>query len=221
MIQGIVFDFDGVILETEISSYQTWLEIYQEYGCDLPFSTWAMCIGGSPQLFDAAAYLEEQIGHPVPREELRRRRRERHIEIMSTQLAMPGVEDYLREAKQMGLRLGVASSSTHTWVDSHLERLGLLDCFDTIKCREDVTYTKPDPELYLAVLKALGLQGEQALAIEDSPNGITAAQRAGIFCIAVPNPVTAQLSLEHADFHMASLTDMPLEQLLAAVQARR
>jgi len=221
MIQGIVFDFDGVILDTEMSSYQTWLEIYQEYGCDLPFSTWAICIGGSPQLFDPAAYLEEQIGRPVPRETLRRRRRERHIEFMSTQLAMPGITDYLREARQLGLKLGVASSSTHEWVDSHLKRLGLLDYFDAVKCREDVAHTKPDPALYLAALEASGLRSEQALAIEDSPNGITAAQRAGIFCVAVPNPVTAQLALDHADFHLTSLTDMPLKQLLAVVQERQ
>ncbi len=221
MIQGIVFDFDGVILDTEMSAYQTWLEIYQEYGCELPFSTWAICIGGSPQLFDPTLYLEEQIGRPVPREELWRRRRERHVEIMSTQLAMPGIEEYLHEGKRLGLKMGVASSSTHEWVDSHLARLGLLDYFDTIKCRGDVAQTKPDPALYLAVLKALGLPGEQAIAIEDSPNGVTAAQRAGIFCVAVPNPVTAQLPLEHADFHMTSLMEMPLAQLLAIVQEQQ
>jgi HAD superfamily hydrolase (TIGR01509 family) len=221
MIEGIVFDFDGVILDTEMSAYQTWLEIYQEYGVDLPFSTWAICIGGSPQLFDPALYLEEQLGCPVPREELRRRRRERHVEVMSTQLAMPGIEEYLREGKRLGLKMGVASSSTHEWVDSHLARLGLLNYFDAIKCREDVAQTKPDPALYLAVLDALGLRGEQAIAIEDSPNGITAAQRAGIFCVAVPNPVTAQLPLAHADFHLHSLTDIPLEQLLAVVQERQ
>ncbi|HLI06715.1 MAG TPA: HAD family hydrolase [Ktedonobacteraceae bacterium] len=221
MIEGIVFDFDGVILDTEMSAYQTWLEIYQEYGIDLPFSTWAICIGGSPQLFDPALYLEEQLGQPVPREELRRRRRERHVEVMATQLAMPGIEEYLREGKLLGLKMGVASSSTHEWVGSHLTRLGLLDYFDTMKCREDVAQTKPDPALYLAVLDALGLQSDQAIAIEDSPNGVTAAQRAGIFCVAVPNPVTAQLPLEHADFHMASLTDMPLQRLLAVVQERQ
>jgi HAD superfamily hydrolase (TIGR01509 family) len=148
-----------VILDTEMSAYQTWLEIYQEYGCELPFATWAICIGGSPQLFDPPAFLEEQIGRPVPREELRQRRRARHIEVMSTQLAMPGIEDHLREARRLGLKMGVASSSTHEWVDSHLERLGLLDYFDTVRCREDVTHTKPEPELYLAVLDALGLKG--------------------------------------------------------------
>ena len=221
MIQGIIFDFDGVILDTEMSAYETWLEIYQEYGCDLPFSTWAICIGGSPQLFDPCAYLEEQIGRPVPREALRLRRRQRHIEVISTQLAMAGVEETIRDAKRLGLKLGVASSSTHEWVDGHLARLGLLDSFDSIKCREDVALTKPDPALYQGVLDELGLQGEQAIALEDSPNGITAAQRAGMFCVAIPNPVTAQLPLEHADLHLRSLSDIPLEQLLATVQKQQ
>jgi HAD superfamily hydrolase (TIGR01509 family) len=221
MIQGIIFDFDGVILDTEMSAYETWLEIYQEYGCELPFSTWAICIGGSPQLFDPCEYLEEQIGRPVPREALRIRRRQKHIEFMSTQLAMQGVENTIRDAKRLGLKLGVASSSNHEWVDGHLARLGLLDFFESIKCREDVTHTKPDPALYLSVLNELGLQGEQAIALEDSPNGITAAQRAGMFCVAVPNHVTAQLSLEHADLHLTSLVDIPLEQLLTIVQKQQ
>ncbi|HEY6408189.1 MAG TPA: HAD-IA family hydrolase, partial [Ktedonobacteraceae bacterium] len=119
-----------------------------------------------------------------------------------------------------GLKIGVASSSGHEWVDSHLARLGLIDYFDSIKCYDDVKHTKPDPELYLAVLTALGVQGYQAIALEDSPNGVIAAQRAGIFCVAVPNPVTRQLSLDHADLYLSSLSDVPLEELLVKVQER-
>ena len=105
-------------------------------------------------------------------------------------------------------------------MDGHLARLGLLGYFDCIRCADDVKHTKPDPELYQAVLDAFGLQGSQAIALEDSPNGVTAAQRAGIFCVAVPNPVTSQLSLEHADLRLTSLEEISLEQLLAKVRKR-
>ena len=217
MIKALVFDFDGLIVDTEMSSYQTWQEIYAEHDCQLPFSTWAICIGGSPQLFDPCEYLEQQIGRPVLREEIRLRRRQRHIRMVEAQPVLPGVEDYILSAKRLGLKIGVASSSRHEWVDTHLTRLGLIDYFDSIKCFDDVKRTKPDPELYLAVLDALGVHGQQAIALEDSPNGVIAAQQAGIFCVAVPNPVTSQLSLLHADLCLSSLTEVSLEQLLAKV----
>ncbi|HEX6554154.1 MAG TPA: HAD family hydrolase [Ktedonobacteraceae bacterium] len=218
MIKALIFDFDGLIVDTEMSSYQTWQEIYAEHDCQLPFSTWAICIGGSPQLFDPCEYLERQIGRPVLREEIRLRRRQRHIRMVEAQPVLPGVEDYILSAKRLGLKIGVASSSRHEWVDTHLTRLGLIDYFDSIKCFDDVKRTKPDPELYLAVLDALGVHGQQAIALEDSPNGVIAAQQAGIFCVAVPNPVTSQLSLLHADLCLSSLTEVSLEQLLAKVR---
>ena len=218
MIKALVFDFDGLIVDTEMSSYQTWQEIYAEHDCQLPFSTWAICIGGSPQLFDPCEYLEQQIGRPVLREEIRLRRRQQHIRMVEAQPVLPGVEDYILSAKRLGLKIGVASSSRHEWVDTHLTRLGLIDYFDSIKCFDDVKRTKPDPELYLAVLDALGVHGQQAIALEDSPNGVIAAQQAGIFCVAGPNPVTSQLSLLHADLCLSSLTEVSLEQLLAKVR---
>ncbi len=217
MIRAIVFDFDGLILDTEISAYQTWQEIYAEYECELPFETWATCIGGSPQLFDPCVYLEEQIGRPIAREEVRKRRRQRHLELITAQPPLPGVETYLKDARRLGMQIGLASSSPHIWVDTHLARLGILDYFDSIQCFDDVTHTKPDPELYLAVLNALHVRGDEAIALEDSPNGVRAAQRAGIFCVAVPNPVTNQLPLEHADMRLGSLAEMPLEALLVKV----
>ncbi len=221
MIQALIFDFDGLILDTESSSLQTWQEIYAEFGCDLPFETWGKSIGGSAaEPFDACEYLEALLGRPVQREELRERRRQRHVEIVEALLPLPGVEDYLRKAKQLGLKIGLASSSRHEWVDTHLARLGLLQYFDTIKCRNDVEHVKPDPALYLAVLDALHVEADQAIVFEDSPNGVVAAQRAGIFSIAVPNPITCQLPLQHADMRLTSLEEMPLEALLAAVQQK-
>ena len=218
MIKALIFDFDGLILDTEMSSFQTWQEIYEEHDCQLPFSTWAICIGGSTELFDPFEYLEQQIGRPVLREEIRLRRRLRHVQIVEEQPVLPGVEDYMLSAKRLGLKIGLASSSRHEWVDSHLTRLGLIDYFDSIKCFDDVKQSKPDPELYLAVLDALGVHGREAIALEDSPNGVIAAQQAGIYCVAVPNPVTRQLPLEHADLCLSSLGDVSLEHLLEKVQ---
>src|SRR6202035_584891 len=96
-------------------------------------------------------------------------------------------------------KIAVASSSPRSWVVQHLMRLGLLDKFDAMKFGDEVVHRKPDPELYLAALDLLGARPEQAIALEDSPNGVRAAQNAGIYCVAIPNPITAQLPLGHAD----------------------
>jgi beta-phosphoglucomutase-like phosphatase (HAD superfamily) len=114
----------------------------------------------------------------------------------------------------LGLKLAIASSSTRAWVAGHLERFGLLDAFECIKTSDDVRLSKPDPELYLAALACLGLAPRQAVAFEDSPNGLLAAKRAGLVCVVVPTALTSQLSLDLADLQVESLADMPLKDLL-------
>lgn len=221
MIRAIIFDFDGLILDTEVPEFQTWQEIYQTYGCELPLEVWAMAIGTSADGFDPYAHLEGLLGRLVEREEIRLKRRQRYTELLNAQSILPGVHAYIADAKRLGLRLGVASSSSRDWVVGHLTQLGLSPYFDCVKCADDVQRVKPDPALYQAVLDTLALPAERAIALEDSPNGIAAAKRAGLFCVAVPNPLTRQLSLAHADLQLDSLADLPLERLLAALQGRR
>ena len=119
------------------------------------------------------------------------------------------------------MRLGVASSSSRAWVDGHLTRLGLRGYFEVVRCRDDVAVVKPDPALYRAVLQATGVAATEAVALEDSPNGVWAAKRAGMACVAVPNPLTARLDLSHADFTLRSLTELPLAALLARLAPAR
>jgi len=115
----------------------------------------------------------------------------------------------------MGLKVGVASSSTRDWVRGHLERLGILDSFDCLRCRDDVASAKPEPDLYLAVLECVGVLAAEAIAIEDSPNGVLAAKRAGMRCVAIPNSITARLDLGRADLILDSLADVTLPELLS------
>jgi HAD superfamily hydrolase (TIGR01509 family) len=218
MIQAVIFDFDGLILDTEAPEFQVWQEIYQAYGCELPLAVWAAAIGTSLDVFDAHTYLETQLGRLLDRQHIREQRRQRNAEILKAQPILPGVEEYIVDAKRLGMRLGVASSSSREWVVGHLTRLGLSPHFDCIKCSDDVPRVKPDPALYQAVLDALGLRADQAIALEDSPNGIAAAKRAGLYCIAVPNPLTCQLPLGQADLQLGSLAELPLQQLLAQLQ---
>jgi HAD superfamily hydrolase (TIGR01509 family) len=218
MIQAVIFDFDGLILDTEVPEFQTWQEIYQAHGCELLLEVWATGLGTSADAFDPCTHLEAQLGRLIDREVIQQRRRQRYHELLGAKAVLPGVREYIAEAKRLGLYLGVASSSSREWVVGHLTELGLYAYFDCIKCRDDVPRVKPDPALYQAVVETFRLQPYQAVALEDSPNGITAAKRAGLFCVAVPNPLTRQLSLAHADLLAGSLADLPLQQLLDHVQ---
>jgi len=215
MIRGLIFDFDGLILETEGPVYQSWVELFQEFGAELPFEIWATIIGTSDlEHFDPFNLLEEKIGRKLDRKTLGTHRRARQIKLAHAQPILPGVMDKLETAKKVGLKLGIASSSDSKWVKGHLSRLGLIEYFEVIHTSDDVTHTKPDPELYLLALKSLNLKPEDAIVFEDSPNGVSAAHQAGIFTVVVPNPLTRQLQLEHADLCLDSLDDLSLAEII-------
>ncbi|QBD78574.1 HAD family hydrolase [Ktedonosporobacter rubrisoli] len=221
MIRALVFDFDGLILDTELPELLAWQEVFAEYNLELPLEKWALCVGSGSHAFDVHSYLEEQAGLTLQREELSLRRRKRCAELLAVRTVLPGIEAYLSEARRLGLRTAVASSSSRQWVTGHLSRLGLLSYFEYIICGDEVKNKKPDPELYLAALNGLGVEAREAIALEDSPNGVLAAQRAGIFCVVVPNAVTGQLPLEHANLRLVSLVDKPLAELIKLVEDRQ
>jgi HAD superfamily hydrolase (TIGR01509 family) len=213
VIRAIVFDFDGLILDTEEPVYRSWLEVYQAHGEELPFERWVQIVGSTTIGFHPQHHLEERLGRPLPKEVLDRRVG-RRTEMILAQKLLPGVVERLEEARAAGMKLGVASSSTSDWVRGHLIRLGILERFDCMRCRDDVAHAKPEPDLYVAVLECLGLSASEAIAIEDSPNGVTAAKRAGMRCVAIPNSITARLDLSHADLVLASLADVTLARLV-------
>jgi len=213
VIRAIVFDFDGLILDTEEPVYRSWLEVYQAHGEELPFERWVQIVGSTTTGFHPQYHLEERLGRPLPKEVLDRRIG-RRTEMILAQAVLPGVVHHLDTARELGLKLGVASSSTHEWVEGHLARLGILDRFACVRCRDDVANAKPEPDLYISVLECLGVPASEAIAIEDSPNGVAAAKRAGLRCVAIPNSITAQLDLSEADVTLGSLAEITLRDLL-------
>jgi HAD superfamily hydrolase (TIGR01509 family) len=213
----LVFDLDGLILDTEVPVYDAWQEIYGEHGVELAFEKWAQCIG-TADAFDPCVDLQAALGRALDVAALEARHRALTDALIAAQAVLPGVREYVEEAARMGLALGVASSSSRRWVEGHLTRLGLRDCFQAIRCADDVPRVKPDPALYRAVLDAMGVRPEDAVALEDSPNGVLAAKRAGLACVAVPNALTARLDLSAADLSLASLADLSLPELVARLR---
>ncbi len=193
MIQALIFDFDGTILDTETPEFEVWQSVYAHHGTQLELDDWGRGIG-TWDAFDPHAHLETLTGKTLDKDHLHTIVRGRVHEIVHALAPLPGVLDALEHAKSRGLRLAVASSSSRDWVSDHLERLGLLGFFESLSTRYDVERVKPDPALYVHALEQLGLQPAQALAIEDSPNGAKAALTAGLRTVVVPNSVTQTLA---------------------------
>ncbi len=219
MIRALIFDFDGLILETEMPDYLAWREIYQEYGAELPVHQWVGIIGArmSETGFDPVRALEAQVGHSLDGDALRSRHDARDLALSLEQPVMPGVEALVADARRRGLKLGIASSSRAGWVSGHLERLGLSHHFDVVKTIDDVERAKPDPALYRSALEALQVAASEAIVLEDSLNGVVAAKRAGIYVVAVPTELTRHLDLSTANMQLRSLADITLDELIAQV----
>ena len=211
MIKAVVFDFDGTILDTETPWYQTFQEIYAEHGVELPIEEMRKAIG---TFFDFPADLEAKCGRPVDREYINRTAREKHTRLMEGQGLRPGVIEYLEEAKRLGLKIGLASSSDRRWIEKHLAQYDLAHYFACVCTGDDVARIKPDPELYLLAVKLLGVSPAEALAIEDSANGAKAAEAAGLRCLLVPNELTSTFVFGAHDVRVDSLTDLTLEQVV-------
>ena len=213
-VRAVVFDFDGLIIASESNAVRTWQDLYARFGLTLSLEKWSTLIGTWDAPWAPAAELRESVGNGHDWDAIEAERRALEIAMSQTLPALPGVIERLDDAARLGLGVGVASSSGREWVAGHLTRLGLLDRFAAIVTRDDVTRTKPDPELYTRALAELGVAPKHAVAIEDSLHGVVAAKAAGMRCIAVPNPLLAHADYSSADVRVDSLADLTLDELL-------
>ncbi len=225
MIRALVFDFDGLILDTEVPIFTAWQEQFVAHGCEpVTIEEWAVEIGTIGGL-DMEALLVERSTMTVDLVAAQELRRARRDELLAAETVRPGVHTWIDDARKRGWPVAIASSSDQAWIDMHLARLDVRDSFDAVVCAGEDYAAKPEPDVYLAACKALAVDPSEALAIEDSPHGITAAKRAGLWCVAVPNAITAQLDTSHADVVLPSLAAATIDDrrraALAAATPRR
>ena len=215
MIRAVVFDFDGLIFDSEGPLFTAWQEAFAAYGCSpLTVEEWSAEIG-TVGVLDIVGLFRRRATRTVDINEMQQRRRARVAELLALEGVQPGVHAWLDEADALGYPCAVASSSEISWVEPRLEQLGLRSRFVHVVCRSETIAAKPAPDSYLAACAALGVEPHEALAIEDSPHGVTAAKCAGLACVAVPHAITEQLDLSHADLCVDSLADVTLTQTLA------
>jgi putative hydrolase of the HAD superfamily len=214
-MRALIFDFDGLIVDTESAIYEAWRELYFHHGHDLPLSTYVQCVGSTFSTYDPMAALESLTGAPVLWEEVLPRKDARIRELQKELDTMPGIRTLLMEAERQGIPCAIASSSQRIHVEGWLDRTGIMDAFTLIRTRDDVARAKPAPDLFLAAAAGLGLDPAETLVLEDSSNGLLAARAAGAPCVIVPSPVTRGSDFTGAAAIIDSLEGVTLEGLLA------
>jgi HAD superfamily hydrolase (TIGR01509 family) len=218
-VRALLLDFDGTMVDTESVDWRSWEEVFAQHGVEVPRERFLLRIGtlnGPDELDELDALLET----PVDREAVQTARRARERELIADEPLRPGVDRLLEEAAELGLKVAIVSSSTREWVQSHLERLAIEHHVALVRCADgDRDRCKPSPVLYLEALDQLGVRAGEAIALEDSTNGVAAAKAAGIFTVAFPNPVTSGSDLSGADLVVHSLEDVPLRSLLERAAA--
>jgi HAD superfamily hydrolase (TIGR01509 family) len=217
-VRAFLFDFDGLLVDTETASRAGWERLYREHGHELPPEKWALMVG-TIDGWDIWGHLEGLVGSPLDREELNARRFAHELSLLELEGLRPGIVEYLKASERLGLKRAIVSSSSRAWIDRHLARLERAAGWNAIVTADhDRARAKPNPTLYLEALDLLGVAAAEAVAFEDSPNGIRAAKAAGIFTVAVPNEITRDLGVDEADLVVGSLADLPPDELLARVQ---
>lgn len=216
MIKALIFDFDGLILDTETPEVLVWQSIYNEHGFELPVEEWEKTVGGyGISTFDPAQNLSLLSQGRLDPVSLRARYRLEADAIIHANPILPGIMDMIHAGKKYGLKVAIGSSSPHSWVDTHTKRLDIYHHFDHIICQDDVApgRTKPHPDIYLKALETLQVDKTEAVVFEDSPNGVLASKRAGVFVVAVPNPLTARMNVQ-GDLTVSSLAELTLHDLM-------
>ena len=214
MIEGFVFDFDGLILDTETPRFEVFRSLFASYGVEMTRDQWARIIGTGHSEYDPLEHLTQVAGDHADKEEFRAIVEELVDQRLRVTPPFPGVVEFIQQAHEQHVPMAVASSSTQEWVLFQLDRLNLTRYFDPILTLNDVHLPKPDPELYTLAARRLDTDPAKLMAFEDSFNGVTAAKAAGLVCFAIPNNMTRQMNFTAADRVVNSFTDLKLEKLL-------
>ena len=215
-VEAVIFDFDGLLMDTESTSLASWQYEWRQHGLELDLSTHFADHGGDVTQ-ERYAKLAAAVGPRFVQAESHARRTAYREQLHLTLGLSAGMAQWLEQAAGLGIRLAVASSSPSTWVTGHLGRVGALELFEALAFGDEVAMPKPDPAVYKLALTRLGVRPDGAVAVEDSPHGVAAAQAAGLRCIAIPNPHVAPARFSAADLLLPSAAQMDLADALQLV----
>ncbi|OIP37727.1 hypothetical protein AUJ95_07800 [Candidatus Desantisbacteria bacterium CG2_30_40_21] len=208
MIKAVIFDMDGLIVDTE-SLYSIALQmIAQKRGKNFTYELKRTMIGKSGMI--SMGIFKEYLGLSDDVPQLLQERETIYGELLDKAELTPmtGLLNLLDLLDNLGLAAAIASSSQGQWIRIVVNKLGIDDRFKAIASVNDVENGKPYPDIYLLAAKRLGVLPEHCLALEDTPTGMEAARRAGMICVAVPNQYSHGLDFSMADMVINSLDEV-------------
>lgn len=217
-LRALIFDFDGLICDTEGCLVIAAREVFAARGASLPMDRWLDTIGRHSERDVWVPWLEKAIGMTVDHDAVLAEFDAHNHALIARLDANPGVRSLLDAADRRHIPVAVASSSPTDWVEPLLDQLGLRGRFVTVVCREHAPRAKPAPDLYLEALQRLDVPATSAVAFEDSYNGSLAAVAAGIACVVVPNEITASQDFHHAEAVVESLADLDIDCIADLLQ---
>jgi len=211
LLKAVLFDMDGVLVETEPVHAAAYVIAFRRFGLRISPEqyTKAVTLGGS-RVDDWFRSLGGEASHQdlyAAKDSEFRRLAEGAL------VPKEGAAALISELVEAGVRLALGTSARHSVATTVLGQIGLLDCFSALVAMEDVTRIKPDPEVYLKAASLLDVSPGEAVVVEDTPNGILAAKRAGICAIGVASVLTAGSDFSKADLVCGSLSDLDLMML--------
>jgi len=209
---AIVFDFDGLVVDTEWVEYVSIDAVFREHGTQLSEDLWRSFIGtvDHPHWTEI---LEQQVGRSLDREQLRHERVEANRHVIESLPVQAGVGELMADARSARIPMAIASSSPRHWVEGHLRRVGLWELLDAVATGDEVERTKPDPAVYRLAVDRLGNDGPGVVALEDSVTGCHAAIGAGLSVVAVPSRMTTGMDFSHAHLVVQSVGELDLGRL--------
>lgn len=207
MICAVIFDMDGVLIDTEKHYNAAWCQAATEAG--FPFTREHALLLRSCEAKEGEKLMQGIFGPSFDYYAIRERRRE----LVKERLAQyglekkPGVEEILRFLRAKGIKTAVATATALDITKSHLTTIGVCDLFDSIVSAKNVAHGKPEPDVYLYACEQIGERPQDCMAVEDSPNGILAAYRAGLRTVMVPD--LTQPDEELAKYLYACINSLP------------
>jgi HAD superfamily hydrolase (TIGR01509 family) len=213
-IDALVFDFDGLLMDTETTSMLAWQDLWRWHGLELDVTSFFAAHGGD-MTAERYAALAAAVGEGYDQAASHAHRMDVRQKLYDALELSDGIEAWLDDARELGLRLAVASSSPRFWIEDHLSRIGHLDRFELLACGDEVQVVKPAPDVYLLALSRLGVEADRAVAFEDTVHGVAAAQAAGLRCVAIPHPNADPTRYTAADVVLTSAADLPLDEVVS------
>lgn len=220
MVAALIFDHDGLMVDTEVALAECIVEVLAGLGATVAFEDFGHLFGTTEADAEWERLIPEWCGRPVTLAEFEAAITPLFRPRADTLPLLPGVADLIHAGRAAGWKVGLATGSSRDQVEARLDRLGVLSAFDAVVTSADVARGKPAPDIFLAAAERLGVVPPACVVLEDSQPGCEAAVAAGMPVVLCPSAVSAHLEYPTATRRVGSLTEVTFADLAGLLEGR-